>query len=115
VEEGEGILAAARRELAEEAGVTPRALRLRGVIHEAERGYGVVVFVFTGTCAGTELRCSPEGTPGWFTDEQVAGLELVADVGQILARLLTMRADDPPFLARSVVDAAGRPTLAFEE
>ncbi len=33
VEAGEDVLAAARRELAEEAGLTPAALTLRGVIN----------------------------------------------------------------------------------
>lgn len=115
VEEGEGILAAARRELREETGLTAESLRLRGVIHEREGDHGVIVFVFTGTCRSPSLVESPEGTPGWFTDEQVLGLPLVADVGLILARLLAMRNADPPFLARSQTDAAGNPLLVFEE
>jgi 8-oxo-dGTP diphosphatase len=114
VEEGEGILAAARRELLEEAGLTAAELRLRGVIHEMEGDHGVIVFVFTGTCASARLRASPEGAPGWFTDQEVLGLPLVADVGLILGRLLAMRPADPPFIARSHTDAAGRPMLTFE-
>jgi len=114
VEEGEGILAAARRELWEEAGLTADGLRLRGVIHEMEGDHGVVVFVFTGTCRRARLRESAEGTPGWFTDEEALGLPLVADVGLILGRLLAMRPGDPPFIARSQTDAAGSPMLTFE-
>lgn len=114
VEQGEGILAAARREVEEEAGLMPESLRLRGVIHETDGDHGVMVFVFTGTCSRGEPRAGPEGTPGWFADREVPALDLVADVGQILARLLAMAAGDPPFLARSVVDSTGRPALTFE-
>jgi len=114
VEEGEGILAAAHRELAEEAGVTAQDLCLRGVIHETEGDHGVIVFVFTGTCRSPQLAESPEGTPAWFADEQIPSLPLVADVGLLLGRLLTMRPGDPPFIARSHTDAAGRPMLTFE-
>ncbi len=115
VEQGEGILAAALREIEEEAGLVPEALSLRGIIHETEGDHGVIVFVFAGTCAECTLRAGPEGSPGWFADDEVLALDLVADVRQILARLLAMSADDPPFLARSLVDASGRPTLTFEE
>ncbi len=114
VEAGEGMLAAARRELMEEAGVTAQALRLRGVIHEMEGEQGVIVFIFSGTCAAARLRESPEGTPGWFADDELPGLDMVADVGLILARLRAMRPEDPPFIARSRVDAAGVPNLVFE-
>ena len=68
VEAEEGLLAAAQRELQEEAGLTAATLRLRGVIHETEGDHGVMVFVFSGTCTCSELRESPEGTPGWFGD-----------------------------------------------
>jgi 8-oxo-dGTP diphosphatase len=115
VEEGEGIVAAAQRELEEEAGLQAETLRLRGVIHETEGDHGVIVFVFTGTCRTGELRASPEGTPRWISDGELLDLDLVADVELILRRLLAMAPEDPPFLARSRVDAAWRPQLVFEE
>lgn len=115
VEEGEGILAAARRELREEAGVQAASLRLVGVIHEMEASQGVAVFVFAGQAASADVRPCAEGTPVWATLEEALCLPLVADLPLILRRVLAMGPHDPPFLARSRLDAAGNPILVFED
>ncbi len=114
VEEGEGILASARREVLEEAGIRVEDLRLVGVIHASEGPRGVAVFVFTGTAPTAEVVPSTEGTLVWATLVEALGLDLMPDLRQILPRLLGMRPEDPPFLARSTLDAAGRPVIAFE-
>lgn len=36
------------------------------------------------------------------------------DLHLILPRLLAARPEDPPFLARATLDAAGRPAIVFE-
>ncbi len=115
VEEGEGILAAAQRELWEEAGIEGHDLRLRGIIHADEGGRGVIVFVLTGTAATTEVRASAEGTPIWVTAEEGLALNVLPDLRLTLPRILTMRPQDPPFLAHSTLDERGTPVLTFEE
>ncbi|MDI7274982.1 MAG: NUDIX domain-containing protein [Anaerolineae bacterium] len=114
VEEGEGVLASAQRELLEEAGLTAGDLRLVGVIHASEGSRGVVVFVFTGVATSEEVVAGAEGAPLWVTLSEALDLDLMPDLRLILPRLLAMRPDDPPFLARSTLDAAGRPSIVFE-
>ncbi len=114
VEEGEGILEATRREVQEEAGVEAHDLRLVGVIHATEGKRGVAVFVFTGTAASEGTRPSPEGVPLWVTPEEARDLDLMPDLRLIWPRLLTLKPEDTPFLARSVLDSQGRPVLTFE-
>ncbi len=114
VEESEGILAAARREVWEEAGIEALGLSLCGIIHADEGGRGVVVFVFTGSAGPGELCPSPEGTPGWFTTAEALQLDLLPDVRLILPRLLSRQPCDPPFFAQTTLDATGKPLLAFE-
>lgn len=115
VEEGEGILAAARREVMEETGLEAEDLRLVGIIHEWEWDHGVLVFVFTGTAATTDLRPSPEGIPLWLTAEEALRQPLVPDLPQILARLIARRPDDPPFIARSTCDRDWHLEIEFEQ
>jgi len=56
VEAGEGVRAAARRELREEAGLEVGALRLRGVVHETGlHGHAYVVFFFVADVASPRL------------------------------------------------------------
>lgn len=115
VEKGEGILAAARRELWEETGTESSDLRLRGIIHETEVDRGVLVFVFTGTAATTQVQASPEGTPVWVTGEELARLPLVPDVPMIVERLVAMQPDDPPFTARCTSDGIGQHVITTFE
>jgi 8-oxo-dGTP diphosphatase len=115
IEEGEGILEATRRELREEAGIEAEDLRLAGVIHAAEGERGVMIFVFTGIAASDRIRPSVEGTPVWVTPEEALQPDLMPDLRQMLPRLLAARPEDPPFLARSTLDAAGLPILTFEQ
>ncbi len=115
IEAGEGVLQAARREIKEEAGIEATGLRLAGVIHATEGERGVVVFVLIGEAASTAVLPSPEGVPVWVTPQEALALDLLPDLRQILPRLLSARPEDPPFLARSTLDAAGLPDIAFEE
>ena len=101
VERGEDILSAARRELMEETGLVAD-LKLVGMVTvDAGESIGVGLYVFAGECANGEPRPSREGTLEWLSAPELAARPLVEDVAVLLRRILQMRADDPPFAARS--------------
>ncbi len=99
VEPGEDILAAATRELAEEAGITGVPLRLRGVVNIATStkaepdSPGICIFVMTGETASEVVRATAEGTPEWIALSALPGLPVVDDVPDLIARTLA----DAPF------------------
>ena len=110
VEAGEGIRAAARRELLEEAGIDVADLRLRGVVHETGLlGHAYVVFFFVGEVADPALRPAPGVELAWHALARVRELPLVDDLHDLLADLL---ANPEPVLAVERYDGADRP-LAF--
>jgi len=99
VEAGEGVRAAARRELREEAGLDVPDLRLRGVIHESGlEGEAWPVFVFAGETAARALRPAPGHEVAWHP---LASLPhpLVADVEILLPHVLG--GGEPVFLTES--------------
>lgn len=94
VEADEDILSAARRELVEEAGLTPQAFTLRGVIHihtgEDDEGPlpGVLVFVFHAESGQRTVKATAEGVPEWIQISTLGDYPLVDDLPEILARAL---------------------------
>lgn len=100
VEAGEDVLSAARRELHEEAGLTPEALTLAGVVNidtgadaQGPRP-GVLVFVFHASVTARAVRPTAEGTPEWFPLAALDGLPLVDDLPALIPRVV---AGGPPF------------------
>ena len=92
IERGESVLFAAQRELAEEAGVNVRDLRLVGtVVVDASEDTGICLFVLRGECADdpcSEVAVSPEGQPQWIEISNLAEYPLVEDLQVILPRAL---------------------------
>ncbi len=113
VERGEDALTAARRELLEETGLSAD-LRLAGTVTvDAGENIGVGLYVFTGECLDGEPRGGAEGTLEWLSASELAARPLVEDVAILLGRIRFMRADDPPFAARSFYDAEGKLKVLF--
>jgi 8-oxo-dGTP diphosphatase len=110
VEAGEGLRAAARRELREESGLDVRGLHLRGVVHETGlRGHAYVVFFFVGEVASQELAPAPGVELAWHELSRVRDLPLVDDLHELLDALLV---NPEPVLAVERFDGADR-RLAF--
>lgn len=89
VEPDEDLLAAARREVEEEAGISGVDLTLRGIINIAtSRAQGVGVFVFHGEAKARSFTPSREGNLTWVPLERLADYPLVDDLHQLLPAIL---------------------------
>lgn len=116
VERGEDVLAAARRELAEEAGLHIADLWLCGtIIVDTGENTGIVVYVFRGEYSGEPLSHSPEGQLHWVKPEEFSTLPLVEDLPVLLPRVLAMQAGDPPFAAHYSYDDKDHLMIAFND
>lgn len=112
VEAGEGVRAAARRELREEAGVDVPELRLRVVIHESGLlGEAWLVFVFTGEAATRTLHPAPGHEVAWHPLGALPR-PLVHDVEVLLPHVF--REGDPVFLTESYDGGDVRLTLELD-
>jgi 8-oxo-dGTP diphosphatase / 2-hydroxy-dATP diphosphatase len=81
VEEGETVEQAARREMAEECGLTPTAMRKCGELSFAFEGntQQLDVHVFDVTAADGEPTATAEMEPVWFPEGEIPFAEMWAD------------------------------------
>jgi 8-oxo-dGTP diphosphatase len=116
VERGESVQAAARREIAEEAGLAVDDLRLRGVITiDTGETAGIGVFVFTARAPSRAVVASREGALHWVPLADVAAYDTVSDIPLLLAALSRQPAGAPPFSARYWYDADGHHRVEFDD
>lgn len=100
VERGEDVLASAKRELLEEAGITAD-LWLCGTLIVDAGDVGICLFVVVGENAQGEIKGSQEGAPEWVKKEALSHLPVVEDLPILLDKVHSMQRGDPPFSARS--------------
>ena len=118
IERDEDVFSAARREIAEEAGIDVQRLRLCGVASietEPGAGAGILLFVFSAQALSREVRASEEGELEWVPLDRVGELDLVEDLPTIMPRVLAMGPGAPPFFARYSYDKRDRLRITFAE
>ena len=115
VEKGESVLAAARREVEEESGLTPKDLWLCAVvaIDTGDADAGIVMWVFRGEADG-EPTASAEGEISWMPISKIGDLEMAEDIPTLLPKVLAMKRDDAPLWGMYVYDETGNLETSFE-
>ena len=94
VEAGEDVLAAAARELAEEAGIAGIALHLRGVVtidtrsDDERNSPGICIFVMTGEASDQSVTSTAEGLPEWIPLSMLPTLPVVDDLPALVTRVM---------------------------
>jgi 8-oxo-dGTP diphosphatase len=118
VERGEGVLAAARREVEEESGLRPARLWLCATvsIDTGDPAAGILMSVFCGEVAaeGSQLRASDEGTLQWVPVAQIPTLPMVEDIPTLLPKVLEVEPGDAPLWGLYVYDADGKLHMQFD-
>jgi 8-oxo-dGTP diphosphatase len=117
VEPGEDIYASARREVREEAGLDPRGVRLRCVVHAdaGDPAAGILFFVFTATSDHKMVMPSEEGTLEWWPIHALPTDRLVEDLPTLLPKVLAMGPADPPLFAAYSYDDKDRLVIRLAE
>ncbi len=116
IEKGEGVLAAARRELWEETGLTASKLWLWGVVTvDTQDKVGIGIFVLRGECPHGELIDSSEGRLAWVPFDRALSLPLVEDLYTLLPMVLAAQSGDPPVVAHYTYDSHDKLVIQFGE
>ncbi len=115
IEAGEDVLNSARREIREEAGLSPGDLRLCGVVLvDTGRSPGIGLYVCVGEVGDDAApRAGTEGKPVWVDVDGLARQPLVEDLFTLLPRALECYRRNAVFSALSAYDADGALHVSF--
>ncbi|UCG26232.1 MAG: NUDIX domain-containing protein [Chloroflexota bacterium] len=110
VEVDEDVFSAARREAAEETGLTIEMLDLAAVVNidAGDPGLGILMFVFVGWSDIRQTSESHEGALHWFPVDQLPKDELVEDLKWLLPRVLGDRSAPLPLYLHYSYDSDDR-------
>ena len=115
VEQGESILAAAKRELLEETGLGAEQWLFCGQAQvDTGKSPGIGFFVFKAKGLSGELALSEEGQIAWWTQKAALGLDLVEDLYTILPMVMAYRRGKPPFWAHYSYDDGDQLRMLFQ-
>jgi 8-oxo-dGTP diphosphatase len=115
IEAGEDVLTSARREIREEAGLSPGDLRLCGVVLiDTGRAPGIGLYVCVGV-VGDDAEPQPgaEGQLAWIDVDDLARQSLVEDLYALLPRALECYRRNAIFSALYAHDADGALRVSF--
>ncbi len=113
IERGEDSLTAARRELLEEGGIEAD-LHLCGIlIVDTGEDVGIELHIFGGEYVSGELTSTQEGVPEWIPFNALPQTPLLEDGPVLIGKVFGTKRGDPPFLARSFYDEAGKLIVKF--
>lgn len=115
VERGESVLAAARREVLEESGLTAQSLWLCATvaIDTGEPDVGIGMWVFRGEADG-EPAASDEGELAWLPVSRIPQLDMVEDIPTLLPKVLAMKRGDASLWGQYTYDTNGNLKMQFE-
>lgn len=112
IENGEDVLASAKRELMEEAGIDCPDLYLCGIVTiEVNEKQGIMMFVFSGTEISGTLTGSSEGKPEWIDIDKVKDLTVVEDVPFLVEMILK---EKRLFIGHYSYDGSGKLITGFD-
>ncbi len=98
VELGEHILDAAKRELAEETGLSAgRWLFCGQVMVDTQSLIGIAFFIFKALDCSGIVRESIEGKLGWFEPDKAHLLDMVEDLYYLIPRVVSFHQGNIPF------------------
>lgn len=116
VERGENILAAAKRELLEETGLSVQNLQCCGtIVIDASDDKGILIFIFRGEYESGDLVSSEEGSLMWVRQDQIIDLPLVEDLYVLLPKVIQHPRNARPFWGRSYYSADDHLVVDIQE